>query len=76
MIFLVVVIALGISHKQDKRYWVFAASASAFQLFAHILFNGCGSLNRPGFTRHFLAYKFRPTRGCRECEAIYRGISD
>ena len=33
-------------------------------------------LNRPGFTRHFLAYKFRPTRGCHECEAIYRGISN
>jgi hypothetical protein len=33
-------------------------------------------MNRPGFTRHFLAYKFRPTRGCHECEAIYRGISN
>ena len=35
-----------------------------------------GNMNRPGFTRHFLAYKFRPTRGCHECEAIYRGISN
>ena len=52
MIFLVVVIALGISHKQDKRYWVLAASASAFQLFAHILFNGCGSLQNRGFDSH------------------------
>jgi hypothetical protein len=33
-------------------------------------------VNRPGFTRHFLAYKFRPIRGCHECEAIYRGISN
>ena len=33
-------------------------------------------LNRPGFTRHFLAYKFRPSRGCHEWEAIYRGISN
>jgi len=34
------------------------------------------SMNRPGFTRHFLAYKFRATRGCHECEAIYRGVSN
>jgi len=33
-------------------------------------------VNRPGFTRHFLAYKFRPSRGCHEWEAIYRGISN
>lgn len=33
-------------------------------------------MNRPGFTRHFLAYKFRPSRGCHEWEAIYRGISN
>ena len=26
-------------------------------------------MNRPGFSRHFLAYKFRPTRGYHECEA-------
>ena len=49
MIFLVVVIALGITHKQDKRYWVLAASASATQLLAHMLFNGCGSLENRGF---------------------------
>ena len=33
-------------------------------------------MNRPGFTRHFLAYKFRASRGCHEWEAIYRGISN
>ena len=56
MIFLVVVIALGISHKQDKRYWVLAASASATQLLAHILFNGCGSLENRGLDGHVTAY--------------------
>ena len=56
MIFLVVVIALGISHKQDKRYWILAASASAIQLLAHILFNGCGSLENRGLDGYVTAY--------------------
>ena len=56
MIFLVVVIALGISHRQDKRYWVLAASASAIQLLAHILFNGCGSLENRGLDGYVTAY--------------------
>ncbi len=56
MIFLVVVIALGISHKQDKRYWVLAASASAIQLLAHILFNGSGSLENRGLDGYVTAY--------------------
>ena len=56
MIFLVVVIALGISHKQDKRYWVLAASASSIQLLAHILFNGCGSLENRGLDGYVTAY--------------------
>ena len=56
MIFLVVVITLGISHKQDKRYWVLAASASSIQLLAHILFNGCGSLENRGLDGYVTAY--------------------
>ncbi len=56
MIFLVVVIALGITHKQDKRYWVLAASASATQLLAHMLFNGCGSLENRGLDGYVTAY--------------------
>ncbi len=56
MIFLVVVIALGITHKQDKNYWVLAASASATQLLAHILFNGCGSLDNRGLDGYVTAY--------------------
>jgi len=56
MIFLVVLIALGITHKQDKRYWVLAASASATQLLAHMLFNGCGSLENRGFDGYVTAY--------------------
>jgi hypothetical protein len=56
MIFLVVVIALGITHKQDKHYWVLAAGASATQLLAHILFNGCGSLENRGFDGYVTTY--------------------
>jgi hypothetical protein len=61
MIFLVVVIALGITHKQDKRYWVLAASASSIQLFAHMLFNGCGSLENRGLDGYLTAYVRRAT---------------
>ena len=56
MIFLIAVIALGIFHKQDKRYWVLAASASAIQLFAHLLFNGCGSLQDRGVDGYITAF--------------------
>ena len=56
MIFLIVVIALGVFHKQDKRYWVLAASASAIQLFTHLLFNGCGSLENRGLDGYVTAY--------------------
>jgi hypothetical protein len=55
MIFLIAVIALGIFHKQDKRYWVLAASASAIQLFAHLLFNGCGTVENRGVDGYITA---------------------
>lgn len=56
MIFLVAVIALGIFHKQDKRYWALAASASAIQLFTHLLFNGCGASENRGVDGYITAF--------------------
>jgi len=55
MIFLIVVIALGFFHKQDRRYWILAASASAIQLFTHILFSGCGTLENRGVDGYITA---------------------
>ena len=56
MIFLVAVIALGIFHKQDKRYWILSAGASAIQLFTHILFSGCGTLENRGVDGYVTAF--------------------
>jgi hypothetical protein len=56
MIFLIAVIALGIFHKQDKRYWVLSASASAIQLFAHLLFSGCGTSENRGVDGYVTAF--------------------
>ena len=44
MIFLLIVIALGFFPKQDKRYWLFAASAIAIQFLAQFLFSAGGTL--------------------------------
>ena len=63
MIFLIVVIALGMHHKQEKRYWVLAASASAIQLLVHILFNGCGSLDNRGLDEYVTAYVMQAPNG-------------
>ena len=71
MIFLVVVIALGITHKQDKRYWVLAASASAIQLLAHLLFNGSGSLENRGFDGYVTAYVRHATNDGQEVLWIF-----
>ena len=56
MIFLIVVIALGIFHKQDRPYWILSAGASAIQLFAHLLFNGCGTLENRGVDGYVTAF--------------------
>jgi hypothetical protein len=71
MIFLVSVIALGILHKQDKRYWVLAASASAIQLFTHLLFNGCGSLENRGLDGYVTAYVRQATNNGPEVVWIF-----
>jgi len=47
MLFLLVVIALGFFPKQDKRYWMFAASAIAIHLLAQFLFSAGGTLENP-----------------------------
>lgn len=47
MLFLLVVIALGFFPKQDKRYWMFAASATVIHLLAQFLFSAGGTLENP-----------------------------
>ncbi len=44
MLFLLVVIALGFFPKQDKRYWMYAASAMALQTIAQLLFSAGGTV--------------------------------
>lgn len=39
LLFLLIVVALGFFPKQGKRYWLFAVSAVAIILVAHLLFN-------------------------------------
>jgi len=47
MLFLLIVVALGFYSKQEKRYWMFAASAVAIQLLAQLLFSAGGTLENP-----------------------------
>jgi hypothetical protein len=44
MLFLLIVIALGFFPKQEKRYWVYAASAIALQTIAQLLFSAGGTV--------------------------------
>lgn len=44
MVFFLIVFALGFIPKQDKRYWMFAASAIAIHLLAQFLFSAGGTL--------------------------------